>query len=129
VLSLSVYNLNIKKNIMIDKTNEQLISKVDFLKGLSEQQSATCLAHFDQIYECQSLTTREENILYLAYLWKHGFLVEHETGNIELDPTVTDVDLSDFDLTIEVPEGEEGGVNLHVTYEFYGVGDLMTILE
>lgn len=114
---------------MTKKTNGHVLSKMNFLNGLSEQQRAASLAHFDQIYECQSLSTREENILYLAYLWKHGFVMEQESGNIELAAAVTDVTLSDFELTIEVPEGDEGGVNLYVTYEFYGVGEVMGMVE
>jgi len=114
---------------MTIKTNGHVLSKMNFLNGLSEHQRATCLAHFDKIYECQSLTIREENILYLAYLWKQGFVVEQASGNIELDPAVTDVTLSDFELSIEVPEADEGGVNLYVTYEFYGVGEVMGIFE
>jgi hypothetical protein len=101
------------------------MSKADFLSGLTANQRANFIAHFDKIYVCEALTDGEENILYLAYLWKNGFVVEEPSGNKMLHTAVKDVTFEDFELSIEVPEGDEGGVNLDVTFEFYGVGELM----
>jgi hypothetical protein len=58
---------------MTEKTSAPMMPKEKFLNALSEIQREKLIQHFDEIYACAELTPREENILYLAYLWKVGF--------------------------------------------------------
>lgn len=113
---------------MSRQTNAPVMKKEAFLNALTDDAKAKFMQHFDAIYECKQLSAREENILYLAYLWKNGMLHEPDSGMIVLDDAVTCVQLEDFELTIEVPEGDEGGVNLMLTYDFYGIEDLVKMV-
>lgn len=112
---------------MTNTTNSP-VSKEQFLNGLTATQRANSLAIFNQIYVCHELTSREENILYLTYLWKNDFVLEGPSGLKDFHPAVMDVTLTDFELTIELPVGDEGGMNLDITYDFYGIEDLIKMV-
>jgi hypothetical protein len=49
-------------------------------------------------------------------------VLEELYGNKMLHEAVKEVTFEDFELALEVPEYEEGGVFLDVTFGFYGIG-------
>ena len=85
--------------------------------------------HFDAVYECAGLGDHEENILYLAYLWKNGWVHIDTDGWCLLDNAVTSVRLEDYELSFEVEPENAGGVNLWVTYDYYRLEELGNVSE
>lgn len=110
------------------KGTNRLMNKEEFLNQLTEQEIQELLAHFDSIYECNSLSEHEKRIVYIAYLWKNGFVYQDETGFTSIDESITDITDMDYELTFEVDESERGGVNLNITYEYYDFENIMKLI-
>jgi hypothetical protein len=113
---------NLKINTMKMKTKKEVID------SLLPNQYEALVKHFDAIYECAGLGVHEENILYLAYLWKNGWVHTDTDGWYFLDNAVTSVRLEDYELSFEVEPENAGGVNLWVTYDYYRLEELGEIL-
>lgn len=105
-----------------------IISLKQFIQGLTDTVKKDIVQHFDSIYLCSALAEHEEKIIYLAYLWREGLILQDGHGMATIDSRVTDVEDMDYELTFEVEEGNEGGTNLDVTYEYYQLGDLIELI-
>ena len=108
---------------MIMKTT----TKQEFINNLSEEQKQSIVNHFDTIYECSELTNHEYKITYLAWLWKKEEVYSCEDGSWTLPEDIADVDIMDYEITIE--DETSGGVNLDVTYDYYNFDKLMSIFN
>jgi hypothetical protein len=113
---------------MYEMKNKTLMSKIELISSLSAQQKAQSIAHFNDIYECKDLGVHEEKIIYLAYLWKNGAVEDLGDGFCVFANSVTDVTIEDYELTFECDEGMGGGINMHITHEFYNLDELMSKL-
>lgn len=103
--------------------------KKEVLENLSPMQRHEILVHFNTIYQCDKLTAHEGNIVYLAYMWKNGLVQSCSDGMHSFDDNVRCVELENYELVREVPEGDEGGINLAITYEFYELEKLMEMVQ
>ena len=58
-------------------------------------------------------------------MWANGHVFND--GNTSLfDDNKADVQLNDYELTFEMEDS--GGINLDVTYDFYGIGRIIEIM-
>jgi hypothetical protein len=104
------------------------ISKKEFSNTLTSEIENALLKHFNTIYVCKTLTEHEYKIVYLAYLWKSGYVYEIGDGWLDINKEQTGVDIRDYELTFEVDESETGGTNLYLTYEFYDLDKIIKII-
>jgi hypothetical protein len=102
-----------------------ILTLEQFKNQLTEKQIIDLIAHMDEIYACKKLDDREIKMCYLAYLWKNNRVVLSEMGYDITDPAELGVDLfEDYEITFEAGEGESGGVNLWVLYDYYNFVEL-----
>jgi len=101
-----------------------------FCSSFPSEKASTFVSHFDKIYECSSLEEHELKIIYLAYLWKNGRVqLMDDFGQTIVDPEELGVnEYTDYEISFECGEGEGGGVNLSVLYEFYDFEKLMELV-
>lgn len=109
-------------------------SKKELINNLTKEEKEVALAHFKKIYlyprsalvqpdvtyKKPELTNHQTNILYLAWLWANGHVVIDDSG-AWFDDSKTDVNMEDYEVTFE---GESGGINLELFYEFYELDSL-----
>lgn len=103
------------------------MTKTELINALTDEQRRAILKHFNTIYECDTLSSREEKIIYLSWLFKNDKVNFGGDGFQSFSDDVTDVDLMDYEIDIE-DEENKGGVNLHVTHDFYQIDDLIKLL-
>ena len=102
-----------------------ILTLEQFKNQLTEKQLIDLIAHMDEIYACEKLDDREIKMCYLAYLWKNNKVVLSEMGYDIVDPAELGVDLfEDYEIAFEAGEGESGGVNLGVLYDYYNFVEL-----
>ena len=102
-----------------------ILTLEQFKNQLTEKQLLDLIAHMDEIYVCKQLDDREIKMCYLAYLWKNNRIFLSEMGYDITDPAELGVDLfEDYEITFEAGEGESGGVNLGVLYDYYNFVEL-----
>lgn len=100
-----------------------------FKNQLTDKQLADLLAHMNEIYACEQLDNRALKMCYLAYLWKNKKVVLNEMGYDIPDAASLGIDLfEDYEITFEAGEGQGGGVNLGVLYDYYQFVDLEKIV-
>lgn len=102
------------------------MKKAELISQLSAAQEREMLQHFNSIYECTKLTDHEYNIIYLAWLWSNGHIIEDDSVSM-LDDSVTDVKMDDYEITFEADEG--GGINLDFFYVFYQLDRIMELMN
>lgn len=86
--------------------------------------------HFNEIYTCNTINEQELKITYLAYLWKNNYVLLSDGGYIIKEEELLGIDMyKDFELNNEVEPGEEGGVNLGITHDFYAVDKLAELIS
>jgi hypothetical protein len=103
-----------------------MLKKSELKNQLTDSQKARLLNHFDSIYECPELGEHEYNIVYLAWMWANGYIHEDEFGSM-FDDSLTDVDLDDYEITFE--DGEGGGMNLNLFYDFYQLDEIIKMMK
>jgi len=101
--------------------------KENLLKNLTSLQKVELLKHFNTIYECIELSEMENKIIYLAWLWKNGYVRKLEDGWMEFDETEAGVSLDDYEVTFEAEPS--GGSNLALFYDYYDIEKIMAILN
>lgn len=99
-----------------------------FQKELSDSQKNAILTHFNEIYECTELKHHEMKMIFLAYLWKNGQIAQDQDGFVcMLGEHGVDL-FEDYEITFEGGEGNEGGVNLNLFYDYYSFEKMMLII-
>ena len=102
-----------------------------FKESISEIQKEQIVRHFDEIYVCGNLSDHEYKVAYLAYLWKHGRVInDMNEGHVEI---VNEKELGvelfrDYEISIEAGDFDQGGVNLNLTFDFYGLDKLKELV-
>ena len=104
-----------------------MTKKETLLQNLTAEQKKALLQHFNTIYNCMELTETENKIIYLAWLWKNGYVKQQGAGPLFFDETEAGVPLTDYEITIEAEQS--GGINLKLSYDFYEMGKIMKILD
>ena len=96
-----------------------------FKTQLTSEKLNLIKSHFEEIYECKTLTDHELKISYLAYLWKNHQVILTEDGNEILNETSLGIDMyEDYELTVETYPEDSGGVDLGIMHIFYNLTDL-----
>jgi len=101
--------------------------KENLLKNLTSEQKNALIQHFNAIYECTELSEMEYKIIYLAWLWKNGYVRKLEDGWMEFDETEAGVPIDDYEVTFEAEPS--GGTNIALFYDYYEINKIMAILN
>lgn len=96
------------------------------MQNLTTEQKKALLQHFNTIYECKELSEAESKIVYLAWLWKEGYVKSVSDDPRIFDEIEAGVPLTDYEITFE--DENSGGINLELTYDFYDIGKVIEIL-
>ena len=100
-------------------------SREKIIDDLDAKQYTALLHHFNSIYEVrEDFDDTELNVIYLAWLWKHGY-VQPENHWSTINPDVKDLEELDFDYSID--EDTDFGMNLDNVYDYYDIGVMMDI--
>ncbi len=111
-----------------DNYRSDRISKLDYItRSLTDGQKKLLLEHFNSIYECNELAEHEYRIIYLAWLWTNGFVYREQNGMSNIDKKTSDLPLSAFEINFE--DDDKGGVNLDLTYNFYGLDEIISFMK
>lgn len=111
-----------------NKYSTQYINSIDYIKEhLTQEHITRLVTHFDSIYECDSLSTHEYKIIYLAWLWLLGFVYSDESGGMLIDEKNSELSLDEYEITIE--DDSPGGTNLEITHSFYELDKIMEIIK
>ena len=101
--------------------------KENLIENLTSNQKNVLIQHFNTIYECTELSETENKIIYLAWLWKNGYVSKLENGWFDIDETEAGVPLDYFEVTFEAEPS--GGSNLALFYDYYEIDKIIAILN
>ncbi len=101
------------------------MKKTELINQLTEEEKKKLLAHFNTIYECKQLNEHEYNIIYLAWMWANGHIVDTGTGST-FDESKVDAVHEDYEVSFE--SDTSGGMNLDLFYEFYELDKIMELM-
>jgi hypothetical protein len=101
--------------------------KENLLTNLTAMQKEELLKHFNTVYECAELSETENKIIYLAWLWKNGYVRRLEDGWMEFDETEAGVPIDDYEVTFE--DEYSGGTNIALFYDYYDIEKIIAILN
>ena len=104
-----------------------MTKKEQIINSLSTEQKQALLEHFNTIYECPSLSDHEYSMIYLAWMKADSFLYRTPEGCLEFDGQKAGVPESDYEITFE--DDYSGGVNLDVTWDYYDLDKVRTIMN
>lgn len=104
-----------------------MTKKETLIQTLTAEQKKALLQHFNTIYECEELSETENKIIYLAWLWKEGYVKSVSDGPRIFDEIEAGVPLTYYEITFE--DENSGGINLDLTYDFYEIDKIIEIIE
>ena len=103
-------------------------SREKIIDALNAKQYAALLHHFNSIYEVrEDFDDRELDVIYLAWLWKEGYVLFDKMCGYSIALGVKDLSDDDFDYGID--EETDFGMNLGNVYDYYDIGVMMDIWE
>jgi hypothetical protein len=103
------------------------INQNQVFRQLKERDKNRLLQHFNSIYECTELTESEERIIYLAWLWGHGFVGKSQ-GDGASGINTSKVDAVDEDFYL-LSEEDLGVHNLDNVYSYYELNRIIELLD
>lgn len=90
----TAYGLKDFKDALL-KIEPEKITKEDILKSINNYALLALIKHYNTIYECHILGTKETVVICIAWLYHHGLLINYHAARIHVNEELVDIDLNE----------------------------------